>query len=232
MAILWSVHPCDWLAPLAFVPFAAACTSPVTTVVVNNGYAPSATQPLVVYGAQWEAVSFQVPIPPGSSSAPQPGVPNPSACPTTYAQLQGESGCTGDALRCEYAEGVCECAGNLEGAQPDAGPSWYCNPDDTVPASANTAYVILAPGWDPKSPTPPTSLVGMQSRNGFGVELGDTLQIPVDDATFIGNCASGSSLSQAQADFITQFVFPSDFATLRYDAATCTTAPVGDAGGP
>jgi len=51
-------------------------------------------------------------------------------------------------------------------------------------------------------------------------------------ATFIGNCAAGSFLSPAQADFIAQLVFPSDFASLAYDAASCTTTPIGDAGSP
>jgi hypothetical protein len=64
------------------------------------------------------------------------------------------------------------------------------------------------------------------------VQVGDTLQIPVDDETFVGNCASSSFLSQSQADFITQRVFPSIFANLRYDAGNCKTTPVGDAGGP
>jgi hypothetical protein len=62
------------------------------------------------------------------------------------------------------------------------------------------------------------------------VSLGDTLHIPVDDATFTGNCAAGSFLTQAQADFITREVFPGDFASRSYDAATCTTTPIGDAG--
>jgi hypothetical protein len=205
---------------------------PVTTVVVANNYAPSPTRQPLVYGAQWEAVSFQVPISPGSSSAPQPGVPNPADCPSSYVQLQAENGCANNELRCEFAEGVCECAGNLNGSEPDAGLSWFCNPDTTVPASVNTAYAILAPGWDPKSSTPPTSFVVLESRNGLEVHLGGTLQIPIDDTTFMGDCASGSFLSQAQADFITQSIFPSVFASLHYDAATCTTTPVGDAGGP
>jgi hypothetical protein len=157
---------------IALAPLAAACTSPpVTTVVVDNDYAPSKTRSLVVYSAYWQAVSFQDPIPPGSSSAPQ----------------------------------------------------------DTVPASANTAYVVLAPGWDTKGPTPPSSFVVMESRIGFAVQEGETLHITVDDTTFIGNCAAGSKLSQSRADFISQLVFPSIFSKLRYDAATCAT--VGDAGG-
>jgi hypothetical protein len=146
--------------------------TPYTNVVLDNDYSPTATTPLVVYQAFWEATSFSSPVPPGSSSAQE----------------------------------------------------------GTVPCSDNTAWVVLAPGWDPASPTPPTSFVVLQSRSGFGVALGDTLHIPVDDQTFAGNCAGGSVLSQSQADFITQLVFPSLFAGLSYDAATCTTTPMVDAG--
>jgi hypothetical protein len=101
-----------------------------------------------------------------------------------------------------------------------------------IPASTNTAYVVLAPGWDPTSSTTPTSLIAMQSRTGFELHLDHTLHIPVDDTTFVGNCAAGSFLSQEQADFITQFVFASDFSSLSYDAATCTTTPIRDGGAP
>lgn len=102
----------------------------------------------------------------------------------------------------------------------------------TVPASQNTAYVVLAPGWDPTSTTPPTAFVVLESRAGYAVSLGDTLHIPVDDTTFAGNCAAGSRLTQEQADTITQLVFPAIFAGLRYDAATCSTTPVADAAAP
>jgi hypothetical protein len=106
----------------------------------------------------------------------------------------------------------------------------------TVAASDNTAYVILAPGWDPAGMAPPTSFVLLQSRSGYGVHLDETLHIPVDDATFIGNCAAGSFLSQGQADFIAQRIFtdaifpdaaPPPF---HYDAATCTMSPLADGG--
>jgi hypothetical protein len=164
-----------------------ACTAnPTTYVVFDNDYPPSATKPMVVYRAYWQAVPLQDAIAPGSSSEPQSTLPG-------------------------------------------GGP--------VVPASDNTAYVILAPGWDLTSSTPPTSFVFLQSRSGFAVHLGDTLHIPVDDATFVGNCAAGSFLSQAEADFINERIFtPSLFpdaaaSSLRYDAATCTTTPLGDAGG-
>jgi hypothetical protein len=100
----------------------------------------------------------------------------------------------------------------------------------TVAASENTAYVVVAPGWNPSSSTPPSSFILLQSQGGFSVNLGSTLTIPVADSTFSGNCASGSVLSQSQANFITQLVFPRLFEGLTYDAATCATGQVGDAG--
>jgi hypothetical protein len=109
-------------------------------------------------------------------------------------------------------------------------PGGSSGPMSTVPASDNTAYAVLAPGWDPGSSAPPTSFVALRSNSGFSVRLGDTLHIPVDDTTFTGDCATGQALDQPDADFITQLVFPATFAGVRYDAKTCTTTPIGDAG--
>lgn len=100
-------------------------------------------------------------------------------------------------------------------------------PQSTLAASANTAYVLLAPGLDPSSTTAPAAWALLQSRDGFGVDLDDALHIPVDDDTFAGNCAAGSHLSQADADFLTQRVFASEFGALGYDPATCTTTGGG-----
>jgi hypothetical protein len=109
-------------------------------------------------------------------------------------------------------------------------PGSSSQPESTYPASANTAYVLVAPGWSPASDAAPTALFVMQSRDGFAVALNDSLQIPVNDGAFMGDCAARSFLSQDQADFITQVVFHDEFAGLRYDAATCTTTPIGRAG--
>jgi hypothetical protein len=149
-----------------------ACESPQSYVVFDNDYPLTARSDLVIFQAQWQAVSLQQPIAPGASSGPQ----------------------------------------------------------DTVPASENTAYVLVAPGLDPPSPRPPATFLLLQSRTGFSVHLGDTVHIPVDDTTFAGNCAAGSPLTQEQADFITQTVFSSAFAGLHYDAASCTTSLLADAG--
>ena len=100
-----------------------------------------------------------------------------------------------------------------------------------VPSSDLPAYAVLAPGWDPQGDAAPSSLVVIESRAGLTAHLDDALHIPVDDATFAGNCAAKSTLPQSEADFITQVVFPGLFGSRRYDAATCTSAVVTDAGG-
>jgi len=155
---------------VSLVAAASGCDKPNTTVIVDNGYPQASAGALVVYRAHWQAVTFEQPIAPGSSSEPEP----------------------------------------------------------TVPASGNTAYVVLAPGWDPTSSAPPTSFVVMESSSGFGVHLDETLHIPVDDGSFVGNCAANSFLSPSEAAFITRQVFPSVFAGLAYDPATCATTAIGD----
>jgi len=100
----------------------------------------------------------------------------------------------------------------------------------TVPTT-DTAYAVLAPGWDPSSPHPPAVLLAAKSVAPLSVARGDLLHITISDATFIGNCASGRPLSQDEADFITQRIFPGDFAGVTYDANTCTSTPLAsDAG--
>ena len=99
-----------------------------------------------------------------------------------------------------------------------------------VPAS-DVAYAVLAPGWDPASTTPPTDLVIVRSKTPFAVERGARVHITISDATFDGSCAAGRPLSQEEADFVTQRIFPGVFADKIYDARTCTTkdANVADA---
>jgi hypothetical protein len=109
-------------------------------------------------------------------------------------------------------------------------PGFSSAPQSAESTSGDAAYVVLAPGWDPELSATPTSLVVMRSRSLIAVSYNDTLTIPVDDTTFAGNCAAGSLLPQAQADFITRVVFPCDFASFHYDAATCTLTPIADGG--
>jgi hypothetical protein len=98
-------------------------------------------------------------------------------------------------------------------------------------ASSDYAYVVLAPGWDPGSTTPPTSLLPMKSKAPVVANRGDTLSIVVSDQTFSGNCKTGTPLSQDDADFIASRIFPGQFAGVTYDAAHCmATAIERDAG--
>jgi hypothetical protein len=103
-------------------------------------------------------------------------------------------------------------------------PGASTDPQSAVASSPNTAWVLIAPGWDPASDDPPDQLVVLASPQGFAVHLDETVQIPVDDDHFAGNCAAGSFLDQSTADFITGIVYPALFAGAHYDAATCTTS--------
>lgn len=96
------------------------------------------------------------------------------------------------------------------------------------------AVALLAPGWDPASGTPPTTLIPIKSKEVLKVKRGETLKITVNDDTFGGNCAAHQGMTQEDADFITERIFPGDFANVKYDAKTCTTSPVAppDAGSP
>jgi hypothetical protein len=103
-------------------------------------------------------------------------------------------------------------------------------PQRTVPG-AGVAYAVLAPGWDPRSAAPPSRFLAARSAASLTAKRGDTLHVRVSDATFDGNCAAGNPLSQAEADFVTERIFPAEFAGLVYDAATCSArlAPEGGA---
>lgn len=91
--------------------------------------------------------------------------------------------------------------------------------------STDFAYALLAPGWDPASGTTPTTLVPVKSSAALHVKRGDTLHIVVSDEATTGDCAAGKPLSQEDADFITQRIFPGLFANVTYDAATCISTP-------
>lgn len=87
------------------------------------------------------------------------------------------------------------------------------------------AYALLAPGWDPASGAPPASLIAVKSKVPLTVGRGGTLRIQVSDALFEGQCSAKQPLAQADADLITQRIFPAELANLHYDAATCKTTP-------
>ena len=101
----------------------------------------------------------------------------------------------------------------------------------SVSASPNTAYALIAPGWDADAGPTPSSFILLRSRGDFGLNFDDTLHIPIDDAHFTGNCAVGSRLTQDEADFISQQVFPADMASFNYDALTCKATLIKPADG-
>lgn len=59
-----------------------------------------------------------------------------------------------------------------------------------------------------------------ETAKPVSVERQDTLHITISPTTLVGDCAT-STLTQAQADFITQRIFPTRFEGAIYDAATC-----------
>jgi hypothetical protein len=99
----------------------------------------------------------------------------------------------------------------------------------TVPG-AGVAYAVLAPGWDPRSGSAPTRFLAAKATLSLAASQGKTLHIHVSDSTFDGNCAAGEALSQDDADFVTQRIFPAEFAGQAYDAATCRVSATGDGG--
>ena len=113
-------------------------------------------------------------------------------------------------------------------------PGETSDEERSVPES-DFVYALLAPGWDPASGSPPTRLVAMKSKQKLAATRGDTLRIVVSDGTFAGNCAANQPLSQEDADFVTQRIFPGAFANVVYSAQTCASLvpapdPVADAG--
>jgi hypothetical protein len=108
-------------------------------------------------------------------------------------------------------------------------PTGSSDVERSVPTS-DIAYALLAPGWDPASGVPPTKLVPVRSKNKLAAPRGDTLHIVVSDDTFRGSCDARQPLSQEDADIITKRIFPGEFANVTYDAKTCTTSALHDAG--
>ena len=70
----------------------------------------------------------------------------------------------------------------------------------------------------------------VRTKDELSAERGDTLHVRIAPDSTVGDCASGSPLTQAEADLVTQSIFPAFFAGAIYDAATCKTFRP-DAGG-
>lgn len=105
------------------------------------------------------------------------------------------------------------------------------DPVRVVPGS-DYGYALLAPGWDPSGDTSPATLIPLRSAQKLTVARGETLNFVVSDEATVGNCSAGKPLTQEDADFITQRIFPGDFSNVSYDAASCRTLPAsGGSGG-
>jgi hypothetical protein len=113
---------------------------------------------------------------------------------------------------------------------PEAVPAGASSTEQRSVPAADFAYALLAKGWDPSSTTPPTAFVVVKSKAPLSVARGEVLPIVVSDATFSGNCAANAPLSQEDADFITQRLFPREFSGFTYNAKTCTMTAEVEAG--
>lgn len=115
---------------------------------------------------------------------------------------------------------------------PDAVPPGQVSDPVRIVQGNDYGYALLAPGWEPSTGTPPTTLIPVRSIQTLSVGRGELLTFTVSEEATIGDCDSGKPLSQDEADFVTQRIFPGEFADLVYDAASCTTSPaaMGEAG--
>lgn len=89
-----------------------------------------------------------------------------------------------------------------------------------VPGSAY-AYVLLERNG---------GLFVARSQTTLGADPGKALHVVAGPSSLAGDCANGAPLTQAEADFITESIFPGPFEGAIYDATTCKTFKPGDAG--
>jgi hypothetical protein len=106
---------------------------------------------------------------------------------------------------------------------PDPIPPGSASEEFRTTPATDTAYVLLAPGWDPASGAPPTSFVVLRSKAPLDVNRGGELHIAVSDTTFDGNCGASAPLSREDAAFAVNNIFAGELEGFEYDAATCTT---------
>jgi hypothetical protein len=84
----------------------------------------------------------------------------------------------------------------------------------TTPA-LETAYVVAERGGN---------VFVARTAIPLGVERSAELHVVISAANIVGDCGfSNARLTQPEADFITQSIFPGRFAGAVYDAATCKT---------
>jgi len=103
-------------------------------------------------------------------------------------------------------------------------PRQVSDPVRIVPGS-DYGYALLALGWDATSGAPPTQLVPVRTVRQLSVARGELLNFLVSPSSIVGDCRNGDPLSQEDAEFITQRIFPGAFTGLAYDAASCSSSP-------
>jgi hypothetical protein len=106
---------------------------------------------------------------------------------------------------------------------PDAVAPGASSEIERIIPAVDYAYALLAPGWSPADGGVPRRLVAVRSASKLGVAAHDVLRIVVSDETFVGDCAAGQPLDDADARLIVERIFPGEFVGATYDPATCTT---------
>jgi len=114
---------------------------------------------------------------------------------------------------------------------PEAVPAGQVSDPVRIVSGSDYGYALLAPGWDATIGAPPTTLIPLRSAQKLSVGRGELLTFVVSERATLGDCKTSVPLSQDDADFITQRIFPGEFAGLVYDAANCTTSPISRAEG-
>ena len=109
---------------------------------------------------------------------------------------------------------------------PEAVPAGQVSDPVRIVQGSDYGYALLAPGWDAATGAPPTTLIPLRSAQKLSVDRGELLTFVVSERATVGDCKASVPLSQDDADFITQRIFPGEFAGLAYDAASCTSSPV------
>lgn len=109
---------------------------------------------------------------------------------------------------------------------PDPVPAGQVSEPVRIVQGSDYGYALLAPGWDATSGEPPTTLIPLRSAEKLSVGRGDLLSFVVSAQSTVGDCETSIPLSQEEADFITQRIFPGAFEGVVYDAVNCLTAPI------
>ena len=95
-------------------------------------------------------------------------------------------------------------------------------PDEVTPGAESPAYRAAAGSDYAYALLLRDGLpIVVRSKDPLSVEMGETLHVRLAPETVVGDCATGATLSQAEADLVTQSIFPGPFEGAIYDAATC-----------